>query len=168
MVEYDNVSVKSIRGCISKAIIRRTKLAYEWYFSWFVFTLTNYLCGITILNEVSLTRRKGMPSTQQAWKVRIFTDAWPFLKFCWKNCCCSCSRLHLVEFHTTLVSRGDRKQKRGEAEKEGEKEVSGQEYLPRVEQFPAVVLAVGSLLEFILENGVSCYLRNTFAHRFTN
>lgn len=63
MVEYDNVSVKSIRGCISKAIIRRTKLAYEWYFSWFVFTLTNYLCGITILNEVSLTRRKGMPST---------------------------------------------------------------------------------------------------------
>lgn len=80
------------------------------------------------------------------------------LEIRWKNCCFEAASRR-IPYSFRVEPKAARRKRTKER-----KRVSGQEYLPRV----AFVLAVGSLLEFILENGVSCYLRKTFAHRFTN
>lgn len=121
-------------------------------------TLTNYLCDITIqLNKVPL---KG--------KYAIHVEGSHIHSrhgHCWN----SLEKL-LFLFRSRISSNSIparfawNRKLREERQKKNERGIRAG--ISAASSFSAFVLAVGSLLEFILENGVSCYLRETFARTF--
>lgn len=121
-------------------------------------TLTNYLCDITIqLNKVPLKGKYAIHVEGSHIHSR-HGHSWNSLEkllFLFRGRISSNSIPARFAWNRKLREERQKKNERGIR--------AG---ISAASSFSAFVLAVGSLLEFILENGVSCYLRETFARTF--